>query len=121
VELERALELIAEKKKVDAERIIKEFKDEGIVILKGRYGPYITDGSINARMPKDQEPSDLTLEQCQELIKESAEKKTKRGGKKKAGKKKATKKKTTRKKVSKKKASKKKASKKKAGKKKVSK
>ena len=121
VELERALELIAEKKKVDAERIIKEFKDEGIVILKGRYGPYITDGSINARIPKDQEPSDLTLEQCQELIKESAEKKTKRGGKKKAGKKKATKKKTTRKKASKKKASKKKASKKKAGKKKVSK
>ncbi len=121
VELERALELIAEKKKVDAERIIKEFKDEGIVILKGRYGPYITDGKINARMPKDQEPGELTLEQCQELIKESAEKKTRRGGKKKATKKKTAKKKASKKKTAKKKTSKKKATKKKTGKKKVSK
>ena len=108
MELERALELIAEKKKVDAERIIKEFKDEGIVILKGRYGPYITDGSINARIPKDQEPSDLTLEQWQDLIKESAENKTKRGGKKKAGKKKTAKKKVSKKKTSKKRTTKKK-------------
>ncbi len=88
VELDRALELIAEKKKADAERIIKVFEDQGIEILKGRYGPYITDGKVNARMPKDQEPGELTLEQCQELIKEAAEKKSKRGGKKKAGKKK---------------------------------
>jgi len=103
VELERALELVAEKKKVDAERIIKEFKDEGILVQKGRYGPYITDGKINARMPKDQEPADLTLEQCQELIKEAAEKKGKRGGKKKTGKKKVAKKKVSKKKVRKKK------------------
>ncbi len=110
VELERALELIAEKKKADAERIIKVFEDQGIQILKGRYGPYITDGKVNARMPKNQEPDELTLEQCQELIKEAAKKKSKRGGKKKAGKKKTAKKKTSKKKVSKKKVSKKKAS-----------
>ncbi|MCP4010007.1 MAG: DNA topoisomerase I, partial [Proteobacteria bacterium] len=121
VELERALELIAEKKKADAERIIKEFKDEGILVQKGRYGPYITDGKVNARMPKDQEPADLTLEQCQELIKEAAEKKAKRGGKKKAAKKKVAKKKIAKKKASKKKATKKKASKKKVAKKKVAK
>ncbi len=121
VELERALELVTEKKKADAERIIKEFKDEGIVVQKGRYGPYITDGKVNARMPKDQEPADLTLEQCQELIKEAAEKKAKRGGKKKATKKKASKKKATKKKTAKKKASKKKATKKKASKKKITK
>ncbi len=120
VELERALELVAEKKKADAERIIKEFKDEGILVQKGRYGPYITDGKVNARMPKDQEPADLTLEQCQELIKEAAEKKAKRGGKKKVAKKKVAKKKTTKKKASKKKAAKKKASKKKVSKKKLS-
>ncbi len=121
VELERALELIAEKKKIDAERVIKVFKDQGIESLKGRYGPYITDGKVNARMPKGQEPADLTLEQCQELIKEAAEKKAKRGGKKKAGKKKTAKKKATKKKTTRKKASKKKASKKKVAKKKVSK
>jgi DNA topoisomerase-1 len=114
VELERALELIAEKKKADAERIIKVFEDQGIQILKGRYGPYITDGKVNARMPKNQEPDELTLEQCQELIKEAAEKKSKRGGKKKAGKKKTAKKKTSKKKASRKKASKKKVTKKNA-------
>ncbi len=122
VTLERALELIAEKKKADAERIIKVFEEEGIQVLKGRYGPYITDGKVNARMPKEQDPAELSLEQCLALIKEAAEKKGKRGGKKKASKKKATsKKKTARKKVSKKKVTRKKASKKKAGKKKVSK
>jgi DNA topoisomerase-1 len=113
VELERALELIAEKKKADAERIIKVFEEQGIQILNGRYGPYITDGKVNARMPKDQEPGELTLEQCQELIKEAAEKKSKRGAKKKAGKKKTAKKKTAKKKTSKQKASKKKVTKKK--------
>ncbi len=118
VALERALELVAEKKKADAERIIKVFEDEGIQVLKGRYGPYITDGKTNARMPKDHEPSELGLEQCQELIKQAAENKAKRGGKKKATKKKATKKKATKKKSSKKKITKKKSAKKKTSKKK---
>ena len=121
VELERALELVAEKKKVDAERVIKEFKEEGIIVLKGRYGPYITDGTVNARMPKEQEPGELSLAQCQELIKIAAERKTKRGGKKKAGKKKVSKKKVSKKKTAKKKAAKKKAGKKKATKKKTAK
>ncbi len=114
VELDRAIELIIEKKKADAERVIKVFEAEGIEILKGRYGPYITDGKINARMPKDQEPAALSLEECQALIKEAAERKAKRGGKKKAAKKKVTKKKSTKKKVAKKKARKKKSAKKKS-------
>jgi len=121
VELERALELIAEKKKIDAERIIKVFEEQKIQVLKGRYGPYITDGKVNARMPKEQDPEALTLEQCQALIKEAAEKKAKRGGKKKAAKKKVAKKKTSKKKVAKKKTAKKKATKKKTAKKKASK
>ncbi len=121
VELERALELIAEKKKVDAERVIKVFEEQEIQVLKGRYGPYITDGKVNARMPKEQDPEALTLEQCQALIKEAAEKKAKRGGKKKATKKKVAKKKTAKKKTSKKKVTKKKATKKKAAKKKATK
>lgn len=112
VELERALELVVEKKKVDAERIIKDFKEAGIQVLKGRYGPYITDGTVNARIPKEQEPAELSLTQCEELIKIAAERKTKRGGKKKASKKKAGKKKTSKKKATKKKAAKKKSRKK---------
>ncbi|MDX1657063.1 MAG: type I DNA topoisomerase, partial [Candidatus Competibacteraceae bacterium] len=41
---ERALELIAQKKKADAEKTIQSFEDGAIQVLRGRYGPYITDG-----------------------------------------------------------------------------
>ena len=87
VELPRALELIEIKKKEDAERLIKNFEEEGIQILKGRYGPYITNKAKNARVPKDREPASLTLEECIELLAAAPERG--RRGKKKAAKKKA--------------------------------
>jgi DNA topoisomerase-1 len=99
IELPRALELIEEKKKADAERLILDFEDEGIQVLKGRYGPYITDKKKNARVPKDREPKSLTLEECQELLAAAPERG--RRGKKKTAKKKA-KKKTAKKKTKKK-------------------
>ncbi len=87
--LERALELIEEKKIADIERIIQDFPDAGIQVLKGRYGPYITDGKKNARIPKDREPEKLTLDECQTMIAAAPERRQ-RGAKKTA--KKATKK-----------------------------
>ena len=121
VTLEQALERIAEHKQMLADRIIRKFPEEGIEILKGRYGPFVTDGSRNASVPKDTEPADLTLETCQKMLAE-APPKGRRGkfGKKKAGKKTESKK-TSKKKSGKKKSSKKKSSKKKAAKKKASK
>jgi DNA topoisomerase-1 len=71
VSLERALELIAEKKKADAEKQIKIFDAEGISILNGRYGPYVTDGKKNARIPKETDPASLTLEESRKLIEEA--------------------------------------------------
>ena len=68
VDLPRALELVREKKAADAEKYIKVFEKEGISILNGRYGPYITDGKKNVKIPKDKEPGDLTLEECRALI-----------------------------------------------------
>ena len=68
VELPRALELIDEKKVTDANRIIQDFEEQGIQVLNGRYGPYITDKTKNARVPKDREPRSLTLEECIELL-----------------------------------------------------
>lgn len=62
-----ARELIAEHEKKLAERFIKEFEG-GIQVLNGRYGPYITDGKKNAKMPKDIEPKDITLEQATEAL-----------------------------------------------------
>ena len=105
IELPRALELIAEKKKADAERLILDFEDEGIQVLNGRYGPYITDKTKNARVPKDREPKSLTLEECQELL--AAAPVRGRRGKKKAAKKKTAAKKKAAKKKTKKKAKKK--------------
>ena len=67
IELPRALELIRAKAEALANRIIQDF-DNGIQVLNGRYGPYITDGDKNARIPKDREPKSLSLEECTELL-----------------------------------------------------
>ena len=64
VELERALEVIRLKKEADANRIIQDFGVDNIQVLNGRYGPYITDGKRNARMPKDTDPKTIALEIC---------------------------------------------------------
>ncbi len=99
IELPRALELIEEKKIADANRIIQDFEDEGIQVLNGRYGPYVTDKAKNARVPKDRDPKSLTLEECKELL--AAAPARGRRGKKKTAKKKAAKKKTAKKKKTK--------------------
>jgi DNA topoisomerase-1 len=109
VELSHALELVAAKKQADLDRILKTFDDTDIQILKGRWGPFITDGKKNARMPKDREPESMTLEECQALIEAAPDKR----GRKKAAKKKTTKKKSGKKKAAKKKTGKRKASRKK--------
>ena len=77
VSLERALELVDAKKAADAAKTIRIFDEEGIKVLNGRYGPYVTDGTRNARIPKDVDPSSLELAACQELL---ASAPTKRGG-----------------------------------------
>ena len=68
ITLERALEVIKDKEIADANRLILDFPDAGIQVLNGRYGPYITDKSRNAKIPKDREPKSLTLEECQALL-----------------------------------------------------
>ncbi len=115
IELPRALELIEEKKIADANRIILDFEEQGIQVLNGRYGPYITNKEKNARVPKDREPKSLTLEECIELL--AAAPVRGRRGKKKKVTKKAAEKKTAAKKKTKKKAAKKKTAKKKTTKK----
>ena len=62
-----ARELYAEKQKKDAEKFIAEFSG-GIQVLNGRYGPYITDGKKNAKIPKDKDPKSLTEIECKDLL-----------------------------------------------------
>ncbi len=104
INLEKALEFITAKKEADKNRIIQDFEDKGIQVLKGRYGPYVTDKTKNARVPKDQEPTNLTLEECIELL-EKAPVRGRRSAKKKVTTKAKTKSKAKKKK--KKKATKK--------------
>ena len=56
------------KKEADAQRIIQDFEGDGIQVLNGRYGPYITDRKKNARVPKERDPRGLTLEECRALL-----------------------------------------------------
>ena len=65
---EEAVELIEAKRKADAERLIKSFpENEEVQVLNGRFGPYIVVGKKNVKIPKGEEPADLTLERCLEL------------------------------------------------------
>ena len=117
ITLPEALKLIAEKKEADANRIIQSFDDGRIQVLRGRWGPYITDGNKNGKIPKDVEPEKLTLEECEKILAEAPERKGRRG-KKKVSKKRTSKKKTaTKKTTKKKKKTAKKSTRKKAGKK----
>ncbi len=110
VSLEKALELIVAKKIEDANKQINIFEEEGISVLNGRYGPYVTDGNKNVKIPKDIEPADLTVEDCQKMIEEALDR-PRRGGKKKASKKKVTAKKASKKTGARKKTKKKAAKK----------
>ncbi|HKT29479.1 DNA topoisomerase I [Dyella sp.] len=120
VELPRALQIVQEKLELLANRVIKDFGN-GVQVLNGRYGPYITDGDKNARIPKDQEPKELTETQCLELLAAAPVKKGRFGKKSAATKapaaKKAAAKKTATKKVLAKKTAVKKTATKKAAKK----
>ncbi|MFT5893154.1 MAG: DNA topoisomerase-1 [bacterium] len=128
ITLERALELVAEKKIIDANKLVKAFEGTDVQILNGRWGAYITDGNKNAKIPKElkETPAAIDLETCLKLLEEAPErkgrgKKKAAASKKKAEGKKAVAKKKTKKKTAKKKsaASKKAAAKKRAAAKKT--
>ena len=69
IESERAIEIIIEKRAQEENRNIKQFDEEpGLLILNGRYGPYISFNKKNYRIPKSRKPEELTLEECREII-----------------------------------------------------
>ena len=62
----KARELYAAKLQAEAEKHIADFGD--VKVLNGRFGPYITDGKKNAKIPKDIDPKTITAEQAREMI-----------------------------------------------------
>ncbi len=82
--LERALEVIAAKRQEEQNRIIREYEENREVkVLRGRYGPYISIGKKNFKIPKGTDPESLTLEDCIRISEDPKnEPKKRRGGRK---------------------------------------
>ena len=74
---EQARELYTAKLKAEAEKNIADFGD-GIKVLNGRFGPYVTDGSKNAKIPKDTDPKTITRDQAVELLANAPQKRSAR-------------------------------------------
>ena len=97
ITLETAIERINEKREIEKNRKIQEFEN-GVQILNGRFGPYITFNKVNYKIPKGKEADKLTFEETMEIIAkggDSKKKTTKKTTKKAAPK--ATKKETKKK------------------------
>ena len=79
---EKAIEIILDKRKKDAEKLIKSFdEDPTMKVLNGRWGPYIEFAKLNIKIPKDKDPQSLTFDECKALA-AIAEKEPKKPGKK---------------------------------------
>ncbi len=73
ITLDKALELYQAKLTAEAEKNIADFGD-GIKVLRGRFGPYITDGKKNAKIPKDTDPASVTHDQAKQLLADAPDK-----------------------------------------------
>jgi len=73
-----AIVKIKDKREIDANREISIFESSGIKVLNGMYGPYVTDGKKNARIPKDVDPKSLDEITCIEMIKNAPKRRARR-------------------------------------------
>lgn len=69
ISLEESIELIQAKREAEANALMHDFAEEGIQVLKGRFGPYIKKGKDNYKIPKGTDATTLTLEEVLEIIK----------------------------------------------------
>jgi DNA topoisomerase-1 len=74
IDEQTALKLYKEKLTAEKKKNVAEFPS-GIKVLIGPYGPYITDGKKNAKIPKDVEPKDITEDQAKKLLDEAPNRK----------------------------------------------
>jgi DNA topoisomerase I len=76
VTAERAFELITEKNENDSKKVIRDYGD--VMLLNGRYGPYLVKDKDNYRLPKGTDAEKLSKEDCLKII-EGSEKTNKTG------------------------------------------
>ncbi len=65
---EEARKAIKEHAEKNAKKFIQEFPKSKVKVVEGPYGPYVTDGKKNAKIPKESDPAKLTLEECEALL-----------------------------------------------------
>ncbi len=92
IDFDRAVFLIEEKEEIARNRIIQQWDGSDIQVLNGRFGPYISDGAMNGKIPKDRDPKSLSFEEATQMLAETGKPVRKGWGKKAATKKAASKK-----------------------------
>lgn len=80
ISLKDSIEIIKNIQKKNSKKIIKHFESENnsIKIINGKYGPYIRENKKNYKIPKDINPSKLTLHDCNNIIKSNSMNKLKK-------------------------------------------
>ncbi|RMH11572.1 MAG: type I DNA topoisomerase [Gemmatimonadetes bacterium] len=83
VTLDEALALLEQK--AAGRQVLRELgphpeTGQTLQVLAGRYGPYVTDGKVNASLPKGMEPDELELDEAVELLARAAKRKKRGGG-----------------------------------------
>ena len=90
ISLEEAIGLIEEKRDEDRKRVIHTFaEDPELQLLNGRYGPYLSKGGKNYKLPRSKNTDQLSYEDCLAIMQEAdaaadaegGEKKVRRGRK----------------------------------------
>ena len=70
--LEQCIEIIGKSDTKPQKQIILDFKDSGIQVIAGNYGPYIKYDGGNYKIPKDCDASRLTEDECRKIVEEGA-------------------------------------------------
>ena len=75
ITLDEAVKLIVNKRESESKKVLKSFPgNPDMEVMNGRYGAYIAYQGSNYKIPKNMDPSTLTEEECQDIIKRQIEK-----------------------------------------------
>ena len=73
ITIEEAIDIIKAQRENDAKKVLKTFEEEPeLVVMNGRYGPYIVYKKQNVKIPKGKNAESLTLEDCMEIVSDEA-------------------------------------------------
>ncbi|MBR3914270.1 MAG: type I DNA topoisomerase [Bacteroidales bacterium] len=80
VTFQRAVEIIESKRKADLDNIVSTYpENEDLKVLKGRFGIYITLNKQNYKIPKTYDPTNLSYQDCMDIINDPNNASKKRG------------------------------------------